>query len=421
MVRLLIAVLFAVSLLLPLTTTAAEKPARYALRIDADISYVDTSGLPSWAEGFVGKLRYDDETDGLVLSRAFVDYSLRLTDTVQANVALEIYDDDLGAVADFTEAYLEWRVLPRSANRYRFKLGAFYPRISLENSGASWSSPYTLSSSAINTWVAEELRTFGVELAVSRRPEMFGGTHTFSAQGAVFWNNDPAGSLLAWKGWSVHDRQSRFGDELPLAPLPQIQPGRMFEAQDPYVAPFREVDDRAGYYLNGEWRFANFFLLRAMHYDNGGDPTVLENGQYAWATKFDHIGLRMALPADISLIFQWMRGSTDMGPVIDGARAVDVDYDSNFVLLSRAFGKHRFSARYDHFEVSQNDQTVEDNNQENGHAWTVSYQFDYSDHATVAVEWLQIKTHRCGWSYYGIDTDATERQLQFTLKLRFGR
>ena len=48
---------------------------------------------------------------------------------------------------------------------------------------------------------------------------MFGGTNTISLQGAIFLYNDPAGSLLAWKGWSVHDRQSHFGYELPLPPL----------------------------------------------------------------------------------------------------------------------------------------------------------------------------------------------------------
>ncbi|MFP6815353.1 MAG: hypothetical protein VB949_06760, partial [Pseudomonadales bacterium] len=183
----------------------SETPDRHDLRVAIDISYVDTKGLPSWTEGSVGKLRYDDGSDGLILSRAFVDYSLKLADTISASFAVEFYDDDLGGIADFTEAYVEWRPLPSSANRYRFKLGAFYPNISLENTGASWSSPYTMNLSAINTWVAEELRTVGAEASVSRRPDMFGGLHTFSLHGAVFWSNDPAGSLLAWKGWSLHE------------------------------------------------------------------------------------------------------------------------------------------------------------------------------------------------------------------------
>lgn len=398
-----------------------ESPGRQHFAAGVDVSYIDTSGLPSWTEGSVGKLRYDDDSDGLMISRAFFDYETLLTDTIDLNTTLEFYDDDLGSAIDFTEAYLEWRPVPRSPNRYRLKVGAFYPQISLENSDPAWSSPYTLSSSTINTWVAEELRTIGAEFSVSRRPQSLGGEHRFGLQMAVFWVNDPAGSLLAWKGWSAHDRQSRFGDELPLPPLPQIQPGMMFEAQDPYVAPFREVDNRAGFYVNGEWQIGNRVQVRAMHYDNRADPTKLEDGQYGWTTEFDHIGFQASLPAGIGLIAQWMRGSTVMGPVMNGAHVVDVEYDSKFLLLTRSFDKHRFSLRYDNFDVTQNDQIPEDDNAEDGLAWTASYRYTYSDRVKLAAEWLSIKTHHSGWVYYGIDPTATEQQLQLSLLFRFSK
>jgi len=387
----------------------------------ADISYVDTSGYSSWTEGSVGKLRFDDSNDGLVLSRAFVDYEGRVSDTLNAKVALEIYDDDLGSPIDFTEAYLEWRPVPRSPNRYRVKMGAFYPRISLENTEAGWASPYTLSSSTINTWVAEELRTFGAEFSITRRPQSLGGAHQFGLQVAAFWGNDPTGSLLAWKGWSAHDRQSRFGDELPLPPLPQIQPGMLFEAQDPYVAPFREVDDRAGFYINGEWQFGSRMLVRVMHYDNRAEPTAFENGQYAWDTKFDHIGAQFSLPGDFALIAQWMTGSTVMGPVVDNAHMVDTEFDSKFVMLTKTFGKHRLSLRYDNFDITQNDDTDEDNNPEDGLVWTAAYQHDYSDRMSLSAEWLSIKTHHCGWVYYGLNPTATEKQLQLSVRFRFNK
>ena len=281
--------------LLPLLS-GAEAPGRHAIATGIDLSYVDTSGLRSWTDGFVGKLRYDGDSDGLTVSRMFVDYSMRLMDTVHGHLALEAYDDDSGSVLDFTEAFVEWRPVPRSATRYRLKLGAFYPKISLENVQPGWSSPYTISSSAINTWVAEEIRAVGAELSLSRRLGSLGDAHTLSAQAAVFYGNDPAGALIAWKGWSAHDRQSRFTDELKLAPLPQIQPGRMFELQDPFIPPFREIDNRAGYYINGEWRVGQRLALRIMHYDNRGDPAAFEDGQYAWHTKFNHLGAQLALP-----------------------------------------------------------------------------------------------------------------------------
>jgi hypothetical protein len=379
----------------------AQTDSPHHVLFGVDISYVDTSGYSSWTEGSVGKLRFDDSSDGLVLSRAFVDYEGRLSDTLNAKGALEIYDDDLGSPIDFTEAYLEWRPVPRSPNRYRLKMGA--------------------SSSTINTWVAEELRTFGAEFSITRRPQSLGGAHQFGLQVAAFRGNDPTGSLLAWKGWSAHDRQSRFGDELPLPPLPQIQPGMLFEAQDPYVAPFREVDDRTGFYINGEWQLGTRMLVRVMHYDNRADPVAFENGQYAWDTKFDHIGAQFTLPGDFALIAQWMTGSTVMGPVVDDAHMVDTEFDSKFVMLTRTFGKHRLSLRYDNFDITQNDDTDEDNNPEDGLVWTAAYQHDYSDRMSFAAEWLSIKTHHCGWVYYGLDPTATEKQLQLSVRFKFSK
>lgn len=402
---------------LPVTANAVEIAEGHEAVFGIEAGFLSMSGHPSWTEGSVGKLRYQD--NGLVLGRAYMDYTGRLADTLNAHIVLEGYDDGLGNAIDFTQAYVEWRPLPGSETRYRLKVGAFYPRISLENVDPGWSSRYTLNSSAINTWVAEELRSTGAEITISRRPASLGGAHNFSVNLAAFVANDPAGSLLAWKGWSVHDRQSRFSDDLPLPPLPQIQPGMMFEAQDPYVEPFQEIDDEVGYYLNAEWQFGKRLLLRAMHYDNRADPLAIVEGQYAWTTIFDHAGLQTTLPGDVGLIVQWMNGSTVMGPVSDGAHAVDVEYYSYFALLTRAFGKHRLSARYDHFDVSQNDQTQQDDNPENGHAWTLNYQYSYSDNINIATEWLSIKTHHCGWIYYGIPPTATERQFQLTLRARF--
>ena len=277
-----------------------------------------------------------------------------------------------------------------------------------------------MSSSAINTWIAEEIRTFGAELSISRKPVSLGGAHTFSLDVAAFWGNDPAGSLLAWKGWSVHDRQSRFGDELPLPPLPQIQPGMMFEAQDPYVAPFREIDDRAGFYINGEWQVGQQLRVRAMHYDNRADPTILDDGQYAWTTQFQHLGAHWILQDNWELLFQWMIGSTVMGPVMNGAHVVDTEFDSKYLMVTKSYDRHRFSMRYDKFEVTQNDQTLEDNNADDGHAWTIAYFYDYSDTISFGAESLNIKTHHCGWAYHSLDPVRTEKQLQLSLRVRFG-
>jgi len=228
----------------------------------------------------------------------------------------------------------------------------FYPRLSLENTGAGWSTPYTLSSSAINAWVAEEIRTTGIEFSMSHRPAVLNGAHTFSINLAAFGGNDPAGSLLAWKGWSVHDRQTRPSDDLPLPPVPQLLPGGMFGHQEPYAEPLLELDDAVGFFVNLEWQMGRRLLLRVARYDNEADPAVFERGQYGWYTEFNHVGVQATLPWELGLFAQWMGGSTVMGPWLGEWYPVDAEYDAYYLMLTRAFGRHRVSVRYDEFSVT---------------------------------------------------------------------
>ena len=157
-----------------------------------------------------------------------------------------------------------------------------------------------------------------------------------------------------------------------------------------------------------------------MHYDNRADPTAYEDGQFAWTTKFEHIGAHVALPDDWELLFQWMTGSTVMGPVINGAHIVDTEFNSKYLMLTRTYDRHRVSVRYDNFEITQNDDTDEDNNTEDGYVWTLAYFYELSDRMSFGAESLSIKTHRCAWEYYDLDETRTEKQLQLTLRLRFG-
>ena len=417
-----------VSLLAAITTLGAC-PMAFAQtegstsRVDfgLDVSLLRSSGHPSWLEGSAGKLRFDEDNDGLQLTRGFLDFESLVTDTVKAHFLMEAYNDEFSTLFDITEAYLEWRPMPRSANRYRVKLGAFYPRISLENVGLGWSSPYSINPSAINTWVGEELRSVGAEFTWSRRIQSLGDAHTFSVNAAIFAGNDPAGGLIAWKGWSIHDRQSRFNDEVPLPPIPRIQPGQWWDEQDPFITPLLEIDEEPGYYVNAEWRYGNRLLVRAMHYDNLADPQGLEDNQFAWWTYFDHVGVQATLPGDVGLLAQWMDGFTAWGRFRNGVYSVDVTFLSHYVLLTRAFDRHRVTARYDHFEMAEADTTPLDENSERGHAWTLSYQYSPSDNVTLVAEWLEIFTERPAWAYFDLEERQTERQLQLLLRIQFGR
>ncbi|MDH5323074.1 MAG: hypothetical protein OEW81_11745, partial [Gammaproteobacteria bacterium] len=168
------------------------------------------------------------------------------------------------------------------------------------------------------------------------------------------------------------------------------------------------------------WRYAEKLLLRTGCYDNRADPTAIEDGQYAWYTEFTHAGLQTTFPGAIGLVAQWMTGATVMGPRMysNGAHAVDAEYESYFALLSKAYGRHRWSFRYDNFAVSQSDQTPQDNNAESGHASTLAYQVGLAEKLSLVAEWISIKTHRPAWSYFALAPGEVETQFQLTLRLR---
>ena len=111
-------------------------------------------------------------------------------------------------IIDVTEAWLEWRPVPQSAWRSNLKIGAFYPPVSLEHRAPGWSNPYTLSSSALNTWVGEELRTIGVGYEIEHLGQQSGSAFDFGLNAAVFGWNDPAGVVVAFRGFAMHDRQT---------------------------------------------------------------------------------------------------------------------------------------------------------------------------------------------------------------------
>ena len=135
----------------------------HELDIQIDIRYIDTDVERSFTHGGLGLARFDEEHDQPQFGRFFLEYRGPLTETIDAHLTIDSYSDHDKNPVDVTEAFLEWRPFPSSAWRWRTRLGAYYPPISLENRDAGWQSAYSLSPAAINTWLGEELRIVGAE------------------------------------------------------------------------------------------------------------------------------------------------------------------------------------------------------------------------------------------------------------------
>jgi hypothetical protein len=396
----------------------SDRSDRNELYVGASAGYVSAStDLNSWTEGGFSKLRYTD--DGFEAFRLFAEYHGRITPTLRARVVADYVDDASGGI-DLTEAVLDWRPIPRSRNQQQVRFGAFYPPFSLENGDRGWQSPFTYSSSAINTWIGEEIRPIGAEWSLRRRLAGHLSNHELRAFASGFYGNDPAGTLLFWRGWSLHDRQSRLNDELLMIPRP-------FTTEPQTLEPFMETDHRPGMYAGAEWRYGRRALVQFARYDNRGDPFSFRDGQWGWGTDFDHLAVQISLPAELGLIVQSMAGTTEWltAALPDGTRMpisehVHDEFASTFLMLTRKLGANqRLAVRYDTFAFERPGAVPEFYGDE-GDAWTLSYRYDATQRFSGGIEWLRIDSTRdLKPMFYNLPAEQSEDQirLQFSYRL----
>ena len=313
------------------------------------------------------------------------------------------------------KVFAEYRPSPKSDTRFAAKIGAFFPPISFENTGVAWTSAYTLSSSAINTWIGEEFRVYGSEGAVLQRLE---GVEV-AATAAVFGGNDPAGALLAWRGWAITDLKAGVFERLPLAKLRILAPNGSAAQQAPWVELTDEVDGRVGAYASLSAKFDGGDQLRLTVYDNRARDTAFNGFQYAWHTKFVSVGGVTHLPDEWDVIAQGLAGSTRMGTKIAGQPLVAADFSSAFVLVSKAWASSRISLRAEYFKTIDKDRTVDDDNSEHGGAVTLAYMFRPTAHQRLSLEVLHVVSTRPERTFEGFTARADETQIQAAYRLSF--
>lgn len=400
---------------------AADDQWTFTGGVEGGAVYV-SSPFVTWLDEGEGKLRYDDSDNGLVLSRVYAELKGRLAPTVALHAVVSAQDDGDEAL-DATELYAEWKPVPTSPWRFRSRAGVFYPRLSLENVTAAWSSPYALTASAINTWIGEELRTAGAEVRIGRDLPYFLVEQSLAFEGAVFYANDPTGALLNWRGWALHDRQTGFLSSLPVPRIPAIEPWLPVPPPPGGLKPFEEIDHKPGFYAGLDWR-AGPLRITAFHYDNHGDPEAEKNGEYAWQTRFSHLAAQLTLPGDVGLLAQWLDGVTRMGPDLGPWHVWDSGFDARYVMLTRAFDRHRVSLRWDDFDVHPYNDPDGWTNRDDGEAWTASYLVDLRPNLRLGVEYLAINTAHCesdicAWTMAGLPRTSRQDILQLSLAWQF--
>ncbi|TQV86418.1 hypothetical protein [Aliikangiella coralliicola] len=382
-----------------------------------DLRAVSNDGINSYLEGGHGKYRFN-ETDQLSLSHLGVDFKIDWENNYSFHAVANGYSDRTNDGIGISEAYLQYKGLPfGSGLRYQYRVGMLYPRVSMENIGRAWSSPYSLSYSTLNGWIGEEFRYLGFENRLVRLGKLNQSAYDFELGIALMTHNDPAGAMLAWHGWVMTSRQSLWNESLIIPDFPARE-NTLLRNQAAESEPFLELDDRIGYHVTGEVKKTGKGNLFLGKYDNQADPKVVKNGQWGWRTAFDHIGIKMKISKRLQFIGQFLKGHTLMQSPA-GQDLVKNDYQSGFVMLSYNMAPHRFTTRLEEFSITDNDNIIGDNNQEYGKAATFSYAYRIQREWVLHLENNWIQSHRYARHYHHLPVELIERQWQVGVRYYF--
>jgi hypothetical protein len=378
--------------------------------IDLDARLVSSDAQRSIMNGGLGTLRYDDSQSGLHLGRARFALSEPLGEVWSLRLDASSWGDHDKNPIDLTEAYLQFRPYPFAGYRFRLKAGAFYAPLSLENRAAGWESPYTLSYSAINTWVGEELRTIGAEGQLDWLGTRLGHRFDMAFTGGVYGWNDPAGVVLGTRGFSLSDRQTTLFGRVGSS---NSAPLRSMEL-------FHEIDDHAGFYGGLEARYFDRVVVRALHYDNRANPQAVDTliPRYAWETHFNSVGMRAESGDGWTAIAQYLDGETYVEPHGEDYRW---PFRARFILLSRQLLNHRLSVRYDSFAVYGETEDGIGSGSQRGHAWTAAYVFEPNARWRFTLEWIRVTSDSADRAIeLGLPRAATENQGQLAVRFALG-
>jgi hypothetical protein len=309
-----------------------------------DLRAVAAPKMADWLDGGLGKFRFGNGRD-VVRFEGVAQADLSLRDDFSVVTVLRANKEEPGGL-DVLEGYAAWHPASDGDLSWSVKAGAFFPTISLENDDLGWTSPYTLTSSAINTWIGEELRTIGSEATLRWHTANAG---TLSLMGAVDCCNDPAGILMADRGWAMSDRATGLFERVRLPDATE----KLFHVPTPArTGMFDEIDHRAGFYGGLSWQMANVGKLSIVRYDNRGNPAAASVNDTAWETKFWSFGARTQIDR-LVLIAQQLSGYTS---VTSRGTEFPTKFQAGFLLASYdledlGFEDWRASVRGDLFQT----------------------------------------------------------------------
>lgn len=370
-----------------------------------DARVIAPTDQASWLKGGQGKFRYGSRQN--FGGEAVLQASWHINDDFTAISVLRAEPQTPG-IFDALETYLRYAPASEGDLSWSVKAGAFFPTISLENDDIGWASPYTLTPSAINSWIGDEIRTIGAEGTLRWDARQWG---TISLMGALTCCNDEAGELIADRGWAMDDRP--FGlferERIPDATL------RIFHAPVPgRTGMFDELDGIVGWYAGAIWQIPDIAKFTVTRYDNQGDPEAASLRDFGWRTKFWSFGARTQV-GPLVLIAQQMSGYTEIE--VRGTEN-STKFQSGFLLASYDLEDWRVSLREDLFQTRRLN-AVNNVWGEDGYATTAAISWSPQECVRLTGELVAMTSRRGEYVTAGMPYNRDDTQFQLSARFFF--
>ena len=399
---------------------SAQADDRFKFNLVLDGRVLTTPTSTSFLDEGLGKTRYGQKPRAvrarLAQAALLGRVELRPDLTIRAQVNVDA-EHNFKRRVDLVEGVIRYNPAIGDTASMDIRAGVFFPTVSLENTDLAWLSPYTTTFSAINSWIGEEVKTVGAEGGPSFRIK----EAQLRLFGSIARMNDPNGTLLAWRGFALHDRVSGFSDRLPLPALKSFDPGNLFPDQPPHVQPVREVDLKWTWSSGLSLTHPNY-RIKALYQPRTANPAAFDGEQYAWRTGYWAVGGARTF-GRLELLGQGTDGETHMGIAPSGRDAVIAKFQAAYLMASWTdsdAARHRISARYDAFRVQDHDDfKLEDPNDESGSAWTFAYVFSPAARHRFTAEFLRVDSTRTNRRDLGLDPRAVEILATLSWRVMF--
>ena len=388
------------------------------LELTGDVRLVAVDGEKSWVDRGFGKLRtsgYGDEIRFVPqLGNVNLIWKPQFTWSLSATVVGSVQGGER-TEAGLSQAYLTFRPMRGSKLSFSARAGLMWPPVSLEHEGSDWHVEESITPSAINSWIGEEVRPVAVEGTLGTDL----GAHKLRLTAALMAANDTSGTLLTFRGWALHDRTTLAFRAQPLPPLDDEIAEYQASSTHPLLDIHGGFAHRPGYYAKLAWQPPIPVRVELFRYDNRGDPEMVDpHREWGWKTDFNHIGVVADLGSATELKAQALQGYTGMGFPEDGRRWVHMRFRSAYAMLVHDFGSLGVAARADTFDTRNHGSDVGDEYDDTGWSAMIAAKHRIGPF-TGFLELLHVSSRHEEREEQGLKPRQHQTQLQAALRMHW--